>query len=119
MFGLSFIEAVAVGVIALIVIGPKQLPEVARTIARVLNEFKRTSAEFTDSFYSIRTEVNKTVDQTRLRLEEEAGVRELKKNAEALGEQAARVDQALQQESLSSSTGQEAGGETGKGEPQS
>ena len=43
MLGLSISEILFLAVLALIVIGPKQLPEVARTIGRFLNEFRRTT----------------------------------------------------------------------------
>lgn len=48
MFGLSLGEVLILGVIALIVIGPKQLPEVARNIGRFLNDLKRATEGFTD-----------------------------------------------------------------------
>ncbi|UOF00446.1 Sec-independent protein translocase subunit TatA/TatB [Bdellovibrio reynosensis] len=36
-------EIIVLGVLALIVIGPKELPELARSIGRFLNELKRTT----------------------------------------------------------------------------
>lgn len=50
MFNLGFSEIIVLGIIALVFIGPKQLPEVARVVGRLLNEWKRASNEFTDSF---------------------------------------------------------------------
>ena len=50
MFNLGFSEIIVLGVIALVFIGPKQLPEVARVVGRLLNEWKRASSDFTDSF---------------------------------------------------------------------
>lgn len=41
MFGLSMGEVVILGVLALVVIGPKQLPEFARAVARVMLEVRR------------------------------------------------------------------------------
>ncbi len=52
MFGLGFSEIIVVCIIALIFIGPKQLPEVAKAIARFLNELKRASEEVSKSIYS-------------------------------------------------------------------
>lgn len=46
MFGLGFGEVVLLAVIALLVIGPDQLPGFARNVARFLNELKRTTEEF-------------------------------------------------------------------------
>lgn len=48
MLGLSLPEIVFLAVLALVIIGPKQLPEVARTIGRVLNELRRASSSLTD-----------------------------------------------------------------------
>lgn len=45
MFGFSFIEILIIGIIALIFIGPQQLPQVARTIAKFINEMKRSLGE--------------------------------------------------------------------------
>jgi sec-independent protein translocase protein TatB len=49
MFNLGFSELILLGVIALIFIGPDQLPEMARTLGRLLNEFKRASTDFQSS----------------------------------------------------------------------
>lgn len=50
MFGLGFSEIILLGVLALIIIGPKQLPDVARTLGRFLNELKRATDDFKDDF---------------------------------------------------------------------
>ena len=47
MLGLSFGEILFIGILALIVIGPKQLPEVARNVARFINDLKRSTESFT------------------------------------------------------------------------
>ncbi|MGE0528305.1 MAG: twin-arginine translocase TatA/TatE family subunit [Bdellovibrionales bacterium] len=52
MFNLGFGEIVILGVLALIFIGPKQLPEVARTVGRLLNEWKRATSDFQQTFTS-------------------------------------------------------------------
>lgn len=48
MFGLSLSELLFLGVLALLVIGPKQLPELARTLGRFLNDLKRSTEGLTD-----------------------------------------------------------------------
>lgn len=48
MFGLGMSEIIFLAVLALIVIGPKELPQVARTIGRFLNELKRSTTDLTD-----------------------------------------------------------------------
>lgn len=48
MFGLGMSEMILLGVIALVVIGPKELPGLARTIGRFINELKRSTDSLTD-----------------------------------------------------------------------
>ena len=50
MFNLGFSEILILGVIALIFIGPKKLPELARTVGRLLNECKRATSDFQNTF---------------------------------------------------------------------
>ena len=46
MFGLGFTEILVIMAIALIVLGPKHLPEAARTLGRTMAQFRRTFDEF-------------------------------------------------------------------------
>lgn len=48
MFGLGMSEIILLSVMALIIIGPKQLPEVARTIGRFINDLKRSTEGLKD-----------------------------------------------------------------------
>lgn len=50
MFGLGFSEILVLGVLALVVIGPDDLPKVARTIGRFMNELKRGGETFKREF---------------------------------------------------------------------
>ena len=43
---MSFGETIFLFVLALIIFGPKKLPEIARQVGKYLNEFKRASNEF-------------------------------------------------------------------------
>ncbi|HCX90367.1 MAG: twin-arginine translocase subunit TatB [Deltaproteobacteria bacterium CG12_big_fil_rev_8_21_14_0_65_43_10] len=45
MFGIGIPELIVIFIIALIFIGPKKLPDLARTLARGLTEFKRAAEE--------------------------------------------------------------------------
>jgi sec-independent protein translocase protein TatB len=52
---LGFSEMVFLFVLALLIFGPKKLPEVGRQIGRFMNEFKRASNEFRSQ---IESEIN-------------------------------------------------------------
>jgi sec-independent protein translocase protein TatA len=60
MFGLGFPELLLIFVIALVVFGPKKLPEIGRSIGRALAEFKRASEEFQESMKAEMKDVEKT-----------------------------------------------------------
>ncbi len=46
MFGLGFSEMLVLGVIALVVVGPNDLPKLARSLGRLMNEVKRGGETF-------------------------------------------------------------------------
>ena len=46
MFGIGMSEMLIIGIIALILIGPDQIPETARTIGKFLNELRRATDDF-------------------------------------------------------------------------
>jgi sec-independent protein translocase protein TatB len=47
MFGLGWGEMIVVGVVALIVVGPKDLPQMFRTLGRFSGKAKGMAREFT------------------------------------------------------------------------
>ena len=49
MFGLGMPEILLILAIALIVIGPKKLPDLAKTLGRAMGEFKRSAQDFKNS----------------------------------------------------------------------
>jgi sec-independent protein translocase protein TatA len=54
-FGIQPIHIVIIILVALLVFGPKRLPEIGRTVGKMLNEFRNGTREVTDS---LRAEVN-------------------------------------------------------------
>jgi sec-independent protein translocase protein TatA len=65
MFGLGIPELIVIFVIALVVFGPKKLPELGKSIGRAMAEFKKASEDFQES---VRTEMRE--------VEREASVKE-------------------------------------------
>jgi sec-independent protein translocase protein TatA len=68
MFGpIGMPELIVIMVIALIIFGPRKLPELGRSLGRSLNEFKRASNELKHTLdEEIRVEEQKTAEQQRL-----------------------------------------------------
>lgn len=50
MFNIGPLELFIVFIVALIVIGPKKLPDLARALGRAIGEFKRATSELQSSF---------------------------------------------------------------------
>ena len=65
MFDIGFIELLLIGVIALLVIGPEQLPQVVIKAGRLMGQLKKTSHQWS-------SEINRQIDN-------EAMMAELKK----------------------------------------
>lgn len=65
MFNLGISEMAAIAVLALILIGPKQLPEVARILGRLLNDLRRSTNVFTEEMKSqVQLDRQKIFDMT-------------------------------------------------------
>lgn len=62
MFGLGLPEIIVIFVIALVVFGPKKLPDLGKSIGRAMAEFKKASEDFQESVRSEMKDVEKTVD---------------------------------------------------------
>jgi sec-independent protein translocase protein TatA len=62
MFGLGIPELIVIFVIALVVFGPKKLPDLGKSIGRAMAEFKKASEEFQESVRSEMKEVEKSAD---------------------------------------------------------
>jgi TatA/E family protein of Tat protein translocase len=56
MFGIGMTELIVILAIALVVLGPKKLPEIARSLGRGLAEFRRASSEMRREFLDVTDE---------------------------------------------------------------
>ena len=48
MFGIGMQELLVIGIVALLIVGPKKLPDLARTLGKSLNAFRKTADDLTD-----------------------------------------------------------------------
>src|SRR6267154_3090887 len=68
MFDIGWSELVVIGVVALIAIGPKELPAVLRTVGQYMGKVRRMASEFQSQFQEAMREaemadVKKSVDE--------------------------------------------------------
>jgi len=89
MFDISWGKLVVIGVIALIVIGPKELPAVLRTVGQWMGKMRRMAAEFQGQFQDAMREaemadLKKTFDETTSSLQEMSA--SITQNAENSGQ---------------------------------
>lgn len=56
MFGMGIQELILIIIVALIVVGPKKLPELAKTLGKGFSEFKKATDGITDDIKTTLTE---------------------------------------------------------------
>ncbi|MEO8602217.1 MAG: Sec-independent protein translocase protein TatB, partial [bacterium] len=75
MFGIGVPELLVILVVALVVLGPKRLPEVAKALGKGLSEFRRATADLTEELRGAQTmierEARETERATRVRTAQE------------------------------------------------
>ena len=60
MFGIGMPELLLILAVALIVLGPKKLPELARALGKGMAEFRRATEELKDEFRQLENEPSET-----------------------------------------------------------
>jgi sec-independent protein translocase protein TatB len=68
MFGIGMPELLVILAVALIVLGPKRLPEIARALGKAMAEFRRATAGITEELENARV----MLEEEARRIEEEA-----------------------------------------------
>lgn len=71
MFGLGFSEIAVLAVLGLILLGPEQLPDVARTLGRFFSDLKRSTDELTDEFKKANINTEGLIEEIRTDLKVE------------------------------------------------
>ena len=66
MFGIGITEIIVILIVALLVVGPKKLPELARTLGKGMAEFRKTADDFKDSIY----QDDSTIEADRIKAEQ-------------------------------------------------
>jgi len=62
MFGIGIQELIIIAVIALIIVGPKKLPDLAKTLGKGFSEFKKATEGITDDLKETLKEDKKQDD---------------------------------------------------------
>ena len=60
MFGIGVQELIIIAIIALIIVGPKKLPDLAKTLGKGFSEFKKATEGVTDDLKEALKEDDKT-----------------------------------------------------------
>ncbi|NQT09656.1 MAG: twin-arginine translocase subunit TatB [Desulfobacteraceae bacterium] len=85
MFGIGMPEMILILAIALIVLGPKKLPDLAKSLGRAMREFKKATSELKESidvdneltdvkkaFDEMNNDIRKTVDVVNIDFDDKA-----------------------------------------------
>lgn len=64
MFGIGMPELILILALALIVLGPRKLPEIARALGKGIAEFRRATDELKEEFRQVEQEIEESSSET-------------------------------------------------------
>ncbi|QNP30497.1 TatA/E family twin arginine-targeting protein translocase [Cylindrospermopsis curvispora] len=64
IFGIGLPEMVVIGVVALLIFGPKKLPEIGRSLAKTIRSFQQASDEFQNELKKEVQQLEETIKTT-------------------------------------------------------
>ena len=83
MFGLGLPELIVIFVIALVIFGPKKLPDLGKALGKGIAEFKRPTQEVKDTIETEVRAAESSIDLAKLKSEVEGKEADLKSEASA------------------------------------
>jgi len=95
MFGIGMPEVLLILAVALIVIGPKKLPDLAKSLGRAIGEFKKATHEFKESIdiNSDLKEVKDTFEDMNENIKEAVDIKVDQKSNTAEGVSTSSIDE--------------------------
>jgi len=90
MFGLGIPELIVIFVIALVVFGPKKLPDLGRALGKGIAEFKRATEEVKETIETEVRSVENKVEMEKIKADVEGVEAEIRNLSEAAGKAVAK-----------------------------
>lgn len=95
MFDIGWTELVVVGIVALIVIGPRELPKTLRTLGQMMTKVRRMASEFQGQFNEAIREAE--LDELRKEAEKLTNIKNpLGENFDPLGQAKSEIQSAVE-----------------------
>jgi sec-independent protein translocase protein TatB len=94
MFDIGWTELLVIGIVALIVIGPRELPKTLRTIGQMMTKVRRMASEFQGQFNEAIREAE--LDELRKEAEKLSGITDPLGNFDPLSQVKSEIESAVE-----------------------